>query len=362
MPDTSGLSFYQTDDTTSKSITYGFEVLSPDDITVIATASNNTKTVLRLESEIPAGDGEVGYGYTVNLATKTVTMTAASWHSHPLIYASSSIRVFRTTSVIPLIDFKSGAVLSEGDLDMAYKQGLFAAQEMTEDAADTSAGLQSVTTGVIAPGAVTGPKIAPNAIAEDRLIDGAVTSVKIQDDAINAAKIQDGTVGSSELAAACVTENKLGNLSVTETKIGNEAVTQNKVTKASKGYMETQSENYGVVTPDVLKYSPFSPRCYGFIDYNNTGADALGPESWNVDTSATTAEVNTARRRKIFFDTDLSSTNYTVIATFSGAAGSDGRIFILDKQAGSFVIYSDDVSETTARGINFIVFGSSLSA
>ena len=362
MPDTSGLSFYQTDDTTSKSITYGFEVLSPDDITVIATASNNTKTVLRLESEIPAGDGEVGYGYTVNLATKTVTMTAASWHSHPLIYASSSIRVFRTTSVIPLIDFKSGAVLSEGDLDMAYKQGLFAAQEMTEDAADTSAGLQSVTTGVIAPGAVTGPKIAPNAIAEDRLIDGAVTSVKIQDDAVNAAKIRDGTVGSSELAAACVTENKLGNLSVTETKIGNEAVTQNKVTKASKGYMETQSENYGVVTPDVLKYSPFSPRCYGFIDYNNTGADALGPESWNVDTSATTAEVNTARRRKIFFDTDLSSTNYTVIATFSGAAGSDGRIFILDKQAGSFVIYSDDVSETTARGINFIVFGSSLSA
>ncbi len=46
MPDTSGLSFYQTDDPTSKSITYGFDVLSADDITVIAIASNGARTVL----------------------------------------------------------------------------------------------------------------------------------------------------------------------------------------------------------------------------------------------------------------------------------------------------------------------------
>ena len=234
MPDTSGLSFYQTDDPTSKSITYGFDVLSADDITVIAIASNGAKTFLTVES----GDG---YGYTVNLDTKTVTYTGASWTSHPQIYPSSDIRVYRTTSVIPSIDFTAGAVLSESDLDTAYKQGLFAAQEMTEDAADTNAGLQSVTSGVIAAGAVTAPKIATNSISEDRIINSAVTNAKIADNAVNAAKIQNGTVGSDELATGCVIESKIGNLAVTETKIGDEAVTQNKVTKATKANMEAQS-------------------------------------------------------------------------------------------------------------------------
>lgn len=359
MPDTSGLSFYQTDDTTSKSITYGFEVLSPDDITVINTASNGTKTVLKLESEIPAGNAEVGYGYTVNLATKTVTMTAASWESHPIIYSGTTIRVFRTTSVMPLIDFQSGAVLSEGDLDMAYKQGLFAAQEMTEDAADTSAGLQSVTSGVIAPGAVTGPKIAPNAISEARLMDGAVTSVKIQDDAVNAAKIQDGTVGSSELATACVTENKLGNLSVTETKIGALAVTQAKVAKASAANMLGQSATDGVVTPDVLKYSPFSPRCYGVVTYNTTSLAYDANASYNVASVSEPSEDT----RTITFSVPLSDVNYVVVATMQTAngVGPNEIVSITNKSTTSFTLesYHDDSSNLS---INFVVFGSSLSA
>jgi hypothetical protein len=359
MPDTSGLSFYQTDDTTSKSITYGFEVLSPDDITVINTASNGTKTVLKLESEIPAGNAEVGYGYTVNLATKTVTMTAASWESHPIIYSGTTIRVFRTTSVMPLIDFQSGAVLSEGDLDMAYKQGLFAAQEMTEDAADTSAGLQSVTSGVIAPGAVTGPKIAPNAISEARLMDGAVTSVKIQDDAVNAAKIQDGTVGSSELATACVTENKLGNLSVTGTKIGALAVTQAKVTKASAANMLGQSATDGVVTPDVLKYSPFSPRCYGVVTYNTTSLAYDANASYNVASVSEPSE----DKRTITFSVPLSDVNYVVVATMQTAnsVGTNEIVSITNKSTTSFTMESTH-DDAINLSINFIVFGSSLSA
>ncbi len=268
------------------------------------------------------------------------------------------MRVYRTTSVIPSIDFTSGAVLSESDLDTAYKQGLFAAQEMTEDAADTNAGLQSVTSGVIAAGAVTAPKIATNSISEDRIINSAVTNAKIADNAVNAAKIQNGTVGSVELATGCVIESKIGDLAVTETKIGDQAVTQNKVTKASKANMETQSGSYGVVTPDVLKHSPFSPRCYGSVSYD-TGAEAFSSGSYNVQSVANTSTT----KRTITFSTPLSDVNYFVSVT--GTAASSATNFyatVINKTVNGFVIDGAEASETSTFSFDFVVFGSTLSA
>ncbi|BAQ94286.1 tail fiber protein [uncultured phage_MedDCM-OCT-S45-C18] len=355
MPDTSGLSFYQTDDVTTKSITYGFDVLSADDITVIAIASNGARTVLTVES----GDG---YGYTVNLTTKTVTYTGASWDSHPLIYPSSSVRVYRTTSVIPSIDFTAGAVLSESDLDTAYKQGLFAAQEMTEDAADTNAGLQSVTSGVIAAGAVTAPKIATNSISEDRIINLAVTNAKIADNAVNAAKIQNGTVGSSELAANCVTTAKIGANQVTTTQILNNAVTQAKVVKAGKANMEaltgSSGQAVGVVTPDVLRYSQFAPRAYGSVAYN-TGSESFSSGSYNVQSVANTS----TSQRTITFSTPMSDVNYFVSVT--GSATSSATNFyatVISKTVNGFVIDGAGVTETDTFSFDFVVFGSTLSA
>jgi hypothetical protein len=174
MPTTSGLSFYQTDATTSQAITYGFDVLSAGDITVISVASNGAQVVLTLDTD-----------YTLDIDTKTVTCTASSWTNlpnHPDIYPTSDIRIYRTTSILPSIDFKSGAVLSEGDLDTAYKQGLFAAQEMAEDAAATSAGVQVVTENMLETGAVTATKIGANAVTEARILNSAVTNAKIADE------------------------------------------------------------------------------------------------------------------------------------------------------------------------------------
>lgn len=350
MPDTSGLSFYETDDVTTKSITYGFDVLSADDITVIAIASNGARTVLTVES----GDG---YGYTVNLDTQTVTYTGASWDSHPLIYPSSSVRVYRTTSVIPSIDFTSGAVLSESDLDTAYKQGLFAAQEMTEDAADTNAGLQSVTSGVIAAGAVTAPKIATNSISEDRIIDSAVTNAKIADNAVNAAKIQNGTVGSDELATGCVTSAKIGANQVTTAQIVNNAVTQAKVVKAGKANMEaltgSSGQAVGIVTPDVLRYSQFAPKCYGTVAYSS-GSATLAAGSYNVASASQSGD-----QRTITFTDGMSDNNYVVFANMetSGAMGDNHSVTVMAKTTAGFTIESQaNVASTTS--INFIVFGS----
>ena len=58
-------------------------------------------------------------------AAKTVTLSAA-----PSTY--QKIRVWRNTTRSQLVDFQNGSRLSESDLDTAYQQGLFVAQEVSE--------------------------------------------------------------------------------------------------------------------------------------------------------------------------------------------------------------------------------------
>ena len=48
--------------------------------------------------------------------------------------AFQKIRVWRNTGTTQLVDFQNGSRLSESDLDTAYQQGLFVAQEVSENA------------------------------------------------------------------------------------------------------------------------------------------------------------------------------------------------------------------------------------
>ena len=48
--------------------------------------------------------------------------------------AYTKVRVYRQSSTVALVDFQNGSRLSEADLDTAYQQGLFVAQEVAEDA------------------------------------------------------------------------------------------------------------------------------------------------------------------------------------------------------------------------------------
>lgn len=59
--------------------------------------------------------------------TNTVTLSAV-----PSAY--SKVRIYRATTSDQLIDFQAGARLAESDLDTAYNQGLYVAQEVSEDA------------------------------------------------------------------------------------------------------------------------------------------------------------------------------------------------------------------------------------
>lgn len=119
------------------------------------------------------------------------------------------IRISRNTSLAQLVDFQSGSRLSERDLDAAYQQGLFAAQEAAEDALAT--GQRTIIAEAdIAPNAVTTDKVANAAVTSDKVADAAVTETKIEDGAVSSAKlaagvalanIEDGSISTSKLAS-----------------------------------------------------------------------------------------------------------------------------------------------------------------
>jgi len=65
---------------------------------------------------------------------KTITLSGA-----PSAY--QKIRVWRNTGTTQLVDFQNGSRLSESDLDTAYQQGLFVAQEVSENASTNIQGI-----------------------------------------------------------------------------------------------------------------------------------------------------------------------------------------------------------------------------
>ena len=326
-------------------------MLSVDDLSVVGINTSNQRVILVKDSD-----------FTLNLDTKTVTCTSSSWglltKISQLSDSGAKIRIYRTTSVLPLVDFKSGAVLSESDLDNSYKQGLFAAQEMTEDAADTNAGVQTVTTGAIEAGAVTGSKIAAGAVDTLQLANASVDNTKLQPGAVNQLNLQASSINTASLALGAVTHDRLAAVAVETDNIKDANVTQAKVAKASKANMETQSSTAGVVTPDVLKHSPFSPRCYGSVTYD-TGSESFSSGSYNVQSVVNTS----TSKRTITFSTPMSDVNYFVSVT--GSAASSATNFyatVISKTVNGFVIDGADETETSTFSFDFVVFGSTLSA
>ena len=102
--------------------------------------------------------------------TTTVTLSAT-----PTSGSYSKIRAFRSSTTEPLIDFQNGSRLSESDLDTAYQQGLFVAQEVAEDAdPEGGSGIGNVVNSQLA-GGITQDKLA-GGIADDKLASGVGTS------------------------------------------------------------------------------------------------------------------------------------------------------------------------------------------
>jgi len=133
-----------------------------------------------------------------------------------------------------------------------------------------------------------------------------------------------------------------------------DAVTYAKVAPASKAQMEGQSAA-GVVTPDVLKHSPFAPKCYGVVSYDDS-TPSLSSGSFNV---ASVSEPSTDKRQ-VTFTTALNDASYVVLATMqnlNSAVGADEIVTITAKTTSSFTMESSH-NDNADLSINFVVFGS----
>lgn len=94
------------------------EVLNANDVKAFAIKSNGDKHEFTISSR--------------DATAKTVTLSELPSSLSPSV---SKVRIYRQTTSNALVDFVDGARLTESDLDTAYKQGLFVAQEVQEDAA-----------------------------------------------------------------------------------------------------------------------------------------------------------------------------------------------------------------------------------
>ena len=150
--------------------------------------------------------------------TKLVTLSATPQTSAGAAHTDEA-RVFRSTTLSPVVDFQSGSRISEADLDNAYRQGLFAAQEATEDAPG-SASRTVQATGDIQDGAVNALKLATDAVETNKIKNLQVTAgklaatldltgktVTLPADTVTLASIPDGTVGFAKLATAAVIDD-----------------------------------------------------------------------------------------------------------------------------------------------------------
>lgn len=140
---------------------------------------------------------------SINETTKYITLTNSIVAQYGALLASSITlgRVYRTTTTNALVDFTAGSRISESDLDTAYKQGLFAAQEVAEDASGSAN--RAITT-------------------NSDIQDGAVTASKLATDAVEGVKIKDGEVGATKLATVLDLSSKsvtLANSAISESAV-----------------------------------------------------------------------------------------------------------------------------------------------
>ncbi len=353
---TTALSYYQQESATisewNNPINFSLDALSADDIEVCAIASQG-----------PSGYQKVslvkGVDYTLDFDAKTVTCTDTHWSDLDAIqdadYPPDQIRVFRSTGVGSLVDYTDGAVLNAADLNLSYKQSLFAAQEMNEDAGFTRGGVQSVTTAALGDLSVSSGKIQDNAVTASKIADNAVTTAKIDEEAVTDDELATNSVTEEKIATDAVTENKLATDAVTTVKIEDEAVTYAKVDVADASEMVGQLGS-GIVTPDVLKHSPLVPKCYGTVSYDNSTPSVTG--GFNVQ--GVTQTDGTDNDRTIQFTTGMAGSDYTVLVTQQYNNSTANRYpFVKTKSQTGFTISGKDGDGgSAAYSLNFVVFGS----
>jgi len=320
MATTYELSYFETDTGLSgTTFVYGFDALTEDDVKIIGyigTAQTDLSPTIA----------------TVNTTTKTLTLTTA-----PTAY--NKIRIFRSTTVLPLVDFTSGAVLSEDALNTAYRHSLFAAQEVSQDASNSS-NRSVIFTADINNGAIT----------TDKLGIDSVTTTKIADDTIATLLIQDLAVTTSKLANTSVTSAKLESDSVTTAKILDANVTAAKLANT----LDLSAKN--LIIPD--SQNPFAKEYFFAIDQKAQGTAGGAATAATTVTRTLNVQVGNVIAGASLNANQITLPVGTYYTEFKAPAISVGAhaCWLNNNTAGSVVVYgSSEFTSVTAstRSVGF---------
>lgn len=128
----------------------------------------------------------------------------------------SKVQVYRKTTVAPIVDFQDGSRLTERDLDAAYRQGLYVAQEVAENS-NQSTQREDVDTDIIADNAITTAKIQDHNVTDQKLslsldlsthsvtlATGEISTSELANDAVDSTKLADDSVDSEHLVDGSV--------------------------------------------------------------------------------------------------------------------------------------------------------------
>jgi hypothetical protein len=186
----------------------------------------------------------------------------------------SKVQVYRKTTVAPIVDFQDGSRLTERDLDAAYRQGLYVAQEVAENS-NQSTQREDVDTDIIADNAVTTPKIADHNVTDQKLsltldlsshsvelATGEISTRELANDAVDGTKLADDAVDGTKMADDAVDSEHLVDGSVDNVHLAGGIDLTTKVT----GTLPSANGGTGVTTA-----IPFTVKAEGEVEIAAAG-------------------------------------------------------------------------------------------
>ena len=164
---------------------FSFDYINTGDIYVIATL-NPAHATPTWTAVLPTSDSGAAYDANGVDATLKKIQLAATPAASSSAGVGAVLRIYRATTQDPLVDFQGGSRISEADLDAAYRQGLFAAQEATENASTT--GIQGAAA-ILTTGSVLLDHMSDNSVDSDQYVDGSIDTIHIANDAVGEAQL-----------------------------------------------------------------------------------------------------------------------------------------------------------------------------
>lgn len=315
---------------------------------------------------------------SVDPATKLVTLvnnlssgftTSPSVVSGGTAITSHKARIYRATSLSPIVDFQSGSRISESDLDTAYRQALFAAQETSEDS--SGSGTRTLQgTDDIGDGAISALKLATDSVEEAKIKNLNVTVGKLADNAVETAKIKNLNVNSDKLAADAVETSKIDDGAVTSPKLATTLDLSSKTLTfpassfADKADMQGELSNGKTCVASTLKHHPGVAKAYGRIVLSGTGTghNVLVTGDYNVDSVAVSTSTSTdgdPDYTRVTLSSAMADTNYVVTATQQQLASATSTYSTADAVTVNIISTTQFDVGTDADGdsIAFVVHG-----